>query len=161
MDVPGDREKTWMYPTGKRAGDPGFTVLELVVVMALLATAAIAVTVWIPDISDRAAVDRAATVLERELWRVADDARRTRDDRSVSLQGHAQSLILVAGSRIVALDPSLTATWIAASEAGSNASQGTITFWGLGGASGGTFEVSRGRAHAKINVDWLTARIQR
>jgi general secretion pathway protein H len=146
---------------GKERSDPGFTVLELLIVMMILALTAVAVAVAIPDVFDRMSVDRAADRLERELTAIAEEALRTGQDQTVTLRQLGSSLTAQTGDRTVELGSAIAAKWTAAAEAGSNQERAAIVFWGLGGASGGTFELLRGNAQATIDVDWLTARIQR
>jgi general secretion pathway protein H len=146
---------------GRKPSDAGFTVLELVVVMMLLSLTAVAVVVSIPDVFDRMSVDRAADRLELELSGIADDAARTGQDQTVTLEQIGPSLTIQTGSHTLELGSAIAARWTAAVEAGSNRDRAAIVFWGLGGASGGTFELLRGEAQAAIDIDWLTARVQR
>jgi general secretion pathway protein H len=146
---------------GKRANEGGFTLLELLVVLILLSLTAAAMALSIPDIADRAVVSRAANQLEAELGNLAEATTRSGRDRAAALTQVGSSLTLQAGDRVFLLDPTIEAKWTAAVEAGSNQEQGTIVFWGLGGASGGTFELRRGTAEAAVDVDWLTGKVKR
>jgi prepilin-type N-terminal cleavage/methylation domain-containing protein len=150
-----------MLRIGRRAGENGFTVLELLVAMSLLAMVTIAVAMQLPDVSDRIAVGRAANLVEAELSGAASTAARTGRDQIVTLEFVDSSLRLRVGERTITLDPSLIASWTAAAEVGSSQSQGSIAFWGSGGASGGTFKVLRGRSQNSLEVDWLTAKVKR
>ena len=146
---------------GKKAGDAGFTVLELLVVMMLLSLTAIAVAVSIPDVFDRMSIDRAAHRLELELAGVAGEASRTGQDQTITLWQIGSALMVQTGDHTFEIGSIIEAKWTAAVEAGSNQDRAAIVFWGLGGASGGTFELLRGPAQATIDIDWLTARVQR
>ena len=155
------REKTLKLSIGKKASDAGFTVLELLVVMMLLSLTAIAVAVSIPDVFDRMSIDRAANRLELELVRVAGEASRTGQDQTITLGQVGSSITVQTGDHTFEVGSAIEAKWTTAVEAGSNQDQAAIVFWGLGGASGGTFELLRGTAQATIDIDWLTANVQR
>ena len=161
MVPPELQEITLKLSIGRKASDAGFTVLELLVVLVLLSLTTLAVAISMPDIYDRASVDRAATTLERELEAIADEAARTGQDQTVKLAQVGTSLTVQTGKDSFAIGSAIAARWTAAVEAGSNQNQAVIAFWGLGGASGGTFELSRGTAQATIDIDWLTAKVQR
>src|SRR5262249_4518049 len=136
------------------------TLLELLVVMTLLAIAAVAAAVWVPGIGDRFAVARSAAQLERELSRLAADAIRTGYDQTASLTNSRTRQTLAFGEKVEDLDPTVTMTWVAAAEAGSDSRRGMIVFFGTGGASGGQLELSRGAHHAVVVVDWLTGKVR-
>jgi general secretion pathway protein H len=146
---------------GRKTHEAGFTLLELLVVLMLLSLTAVAVALSIPDISDRMVVGRAANRLEAELENLAETATRSGTDQPAVLTLIGSSLTLQAGDRVFVLDPTIEAKWTAAVEAGSNQERATIMFWGLGGASGGTFELQRGAAETAIDVDWLTGKVKR
>jgi hypothetical protein len=92
--------------------------------MTLLAAVATAVAVWIPDIGDRTAVERAASLLEREVVRLSADAARTGHDRTMTLEGRGSALTLRTGDKATELDATLTAKWTATKEVGSTERQG-------------------------------------
>jgi general secretion pathway protein H len=149
-----------MCPTGKSSNESGFTLLELVVVMVLLALASVLGALSVPQIGDRLAVARTASRIERELANVAADAMRTGRDRSVIFTKTESMQALETGQRTERIDPTIAADWVAAAETGSDSSRGVIAFFGTGGASGGKLELARGDARAVIEVDWLTARVR-
>jgi prepilin-type N-terminal cleavage/methylation domain-containing protein len=161
MDVREVQERVLISQISRPAGDAGYTLLELLVAMSLLSLVAVAVMVWVPDLSDRAAVDGAANLLERELSRVSATASREGHDQTAAVRGLGSAVAFEIGGKAFEIDPRIRIRWTAARETGTNEAEGLIVFWGRGGASGGTFELSRGRRLATIEVDWLTARVRR
>jgi general secretion pathway protein H len=141
--------------------DAGFTLLELLIVMALLAMAAVTAVFWVPDLGDRILVARSADLVEQELGRIAREASATGYDRIVSLQTSNGVTNLEYGERSVELDPSISISWTAAAEAGSRVQHAKIAFFATGGASGGNIELVRGNSRAVLEVDWLTGKIRR
>lgn len=140
--------------------DGGFTLFELLVVIALMALAAAVGSLWLPDVADRVAIDHATTLVERELSQAAEAARQTGQDQSVRLDTEGGTLSLQVDQRVVALRHGIAATWVAAAEAGSHGRLGLIVFFATGGASGGRLELRRNAARSVIVVDWLTGDVR-
>jgi general secretion pathway protein H len=150
-----------MSRTCRACDEGGYTLLELLLVIALLSMAAAAAIIWVPDVSDRLAVARAADHLERELMRIAQEAMRSGRVRTVAVTSGSGFNRMNAGPQTIELDSTVSVGWTAAIEAGSAADRGVIAFLGTGEASGGRIELRRGQAVAEIGIDWLTASVQR
>jgi type II secretion system protein H len=150
-----------MSRTGRIPKDYGFTLLELLVAMALLSIASVLVLAWLPSMADRLAVDQSARQIDRVLSRAASEAKSTGSDQIVTFDLSGRTPTLVAGNRIVELDPSIEMKWFAAREVGSDSERSAIVFLATGGASGGSVTLRRGEAQTSIAVDWLTGNPRR
>jgi general secretion pathway protein H len=149
-----------MYRVGTITDDRGFTLLELLVALALLAIVSAVILAWLPSMADRLAVERLARQIELVLSRAASDARLTGSDQIVAfdLSGHAPRLVV--GNRTIDLDPSIDMKWVGASELGSNSDRSAIAFLATGGASGGSVALRRGQARTSVAIDWLTGNVR-
>jgi general secretion pathway protein H len=145
-----------MCQTTETCNESGFTLIEVLVVMALLALVAAASSIWVLNVNDRMVVARVADRVEQMLLRTGSDAVRSGQDRSAKIVGH----VLSAPGAKIDLAPDVTLRWTTAMEAAVSDSP-TIIFFGTGGASGGTLEISRGSASAAIEIGWLDARVHR
>jgi general secretion pathway protein H len=144
----------------KRGSDAGFTLLELLIVIAVLSLAATVGAAWLPDVGERLAVARSASQLEQMLARLAADALHTGLDQTAVVANTGAKQAIKAGGSLHRFDAGTTVSWIAAAEAGSDGDRGTIVFFGTGGATGGKLELVRGSARVAVEIDWLTARVQ-
>jgi prepilin-type N-terminal cleavage/methylation domain-containing protein len=145
-----------MSRIGRTPDDYGFTLLELLVAMALLSIASVLVLAWLPSMADRLAVDRSARQIDRVLSRAASEAKSTGLDQIVIFELSGRAPTLICGNRTVELDPSIEMKWLAASEAGSDSERSAVVFLATGGASGGSVALRRGEAWTSVKVDWLT-----
>jgi type II secretion system protein H len=150
-----------MYRTGRTPSDHGFTLLELLVAMALLSIVSVLMLAWLPSVADRVAVDQSARQIDRALSHAAVQAKSTGSDQIAVFSLSGRTPTLIAGDRTIALDPSIEMTWLAASELGSNSERSAIVFLATGGASGGSVTLGRGEARSRIAVDWLTGNTRR
>jgi type II secretion system protein H len=150
-----------MSRIGRTPDDYGFTLLELLVAMALLSIVSVLVLAWLPSMADRLAVDRSARQIDRVLSRAASDAKSTGSDQIATFDLSGRLPTLAAGNRTVELDPSIAMKWLAASEAGSDAERSAVVFLATGGASGGSVTLRRGEASTSVKVDWLSGATRR
>lgn len=134
-------------------GETGFTLLELLIVMTLLALFSVAGSVWAPRYFGRASLDRAASNLERDLSKIAERARESGKDQSVQITGEMRA-------RYAGYD-NVSWRWIAAKDAGTTEDAWAVTFFGTGGASGGAIELSSEYGRTVLSVDWLTGHVHR
>jgi general secretion pathway protein H len=150
-----------MFPHVKLIDDRGFTLLELLVVVALLSLFVTLGSAWLPGFYDRAVVADAETRIERELTNLGASARRTARDRIIQLRIEPGGLLLEEDDRTIRLGGGFESAWTAAAEAGTNDNVGKIAFFGTGGSSGGKLKISRGKAEAELAIDWLTGSVRR
>lgn len=145
----------------RNAGDSGFTLLEVLIVLALLSLATATAIVWAPGAFDRVALERTASRIERELTRLGAQAATTGQDQIAAIDVSTMPPTLRVGAEIMAIDSDTELRWVAAQEAGSDDERAMIIFFGSGGASGGTIALNRNISRVAIEVDWLTASIRR
>lgn len=129
-----------MSGTGTRT-ELGFTLLELIIVIALLTTLVAAGAQFLPP--SRANVDRYADRVEKRLLRARLDAR---------LQGIAVAVPCRELDGTARRNPDGITT---------RCMRGAITldevsFFPDGSSSGGTVEISSDTAVASLSIDWLT-----
>jgi general secretion pathway protein H len=137
--------------------DRGFTVLELLVVIAIASVISVIAAVGLPDLSNRLAMERLGSAIEREIIGATWRARKTGTDQIVRFDEATRSLALPDG-RSVVFDRETSATWLGAAEGRPSGSDGMLTIFGGGGASGGELLLTRGGHKIRITIDWLSAR---
>lgn len=150
-----------VYRTQRNSAEAGFTLLELLVVLALASLMASAAILWVPGMGDRMAVAKTADKIERLLSGAEMAAVRSGSDRQVTLDMQSNRYLLVATDKTLEIDPSVIVRWVSAAEAGSGSLRGAIAFFGTGGSSGGRIEVRRGSFLVAVEVDWLTGKVRR
>jgi general secretion pathway protein H len=161
-----------MAGDAQTARDAGFTMIEMVVAVAILAVAAAVVGVRSGRLSDRDAVNQAAQEI----------ASRFRSGRLLALRGGAeQTVVFDALARTVAVrgtggmagtgrpyavpeSVTLVAT-VSSSERAAIRSKteerqlAGIRFYADGSSTGGTFRLNQGAVAADVRVNWLTGRV--
>lgn len=137
----------------------GYTLVELLVVLTIIAfAAALVLPRLIPD-SDAAAVRRTTSLLDMAARSARTDAR---------LQGRDAVLVVDLDARTAEIEPSgrryelparvtLTATVAETELEGARAG---VRFFPDGGATGGRFDITAGRAAGALRIDWITGRVR-
>ncbi len=142
---------------------PGFTLVELVVVMAIAALLLTAVppliSAVIPGVELKAAARRTAASLRL----ARETAIRTGADAALVVDVEERTLAL-AGFRTVSLPHQLRIILNAASREMHDEQRGAIRFFPDGSSSGGVIILARGTADAatgyQVGVNWLTGRVR-
>jgi len=145
-----------MCRTGRSVGDFGFTLIELLVVMTLLSIVVVVALAWVPGLADSVAVDRSAKQIERALLQTVALAKTSGSDQVITFNVTTEVPTMVVGTRAIELDPSIEMRWVGASDVGASSERSAIAFLAIGGSSGGTIELRRGAAVARLEIDWLT-----
>ena len=129
----------------KQSGNAGFTLIEMVVVLAVLALALGLVLTHGPVRSQRLELDSAARQVAGAL-RLAR-SRAIAQERPVSFALDARGYSLDRGAPVI---------WGAAVSPGGNR---LVVFTPDGGSSGGLIVLREGDRAVAIGVDWLTGRV--
>jgi len=127
----------------------GFTLLEMLVVLAVLGLAATVVLTSLPPRSVRAEVRAGAAALAGGLRMARGQAIAT--DRPVAVVlDPAARMFRVGAGRIIRLPDRLAMS----------ATRPAIVFAPDGSSSGGRIDLAGGTVHVQLDVSWLTGRVQ-
>lgn len=147
--------RTW---PAQHASDRGFTLLELVAVMAILAltvTVALPRAQWAPA---GQSVRLAVTEIAAALKAARAHAMRANAEARVVVDGSARRVVADGQARALTLPRGILVAWDVSAMDRVRADAAQIRFKPDGTSSGGTFRISAQRQTAIIRVDWLTGR---
>ncbi len=142
-----------------RASQRGFTLLELLVVMAILA---ITYAVVGPSISSGVA----GTELKASARQLAAGLRKARSDAvahrretvmTVDVEGH--QFQLSGDPKIYKLPKSVAVKLFTAQSELVNATSGSVRFFPDGGSTGGRISVSANARNYDVDINWLTGQV--
>jgi general secretion pathway protein H len=137
---------------------PGFTLIEMLVVVAILAFALVLIVGYKPPWSGRFALDTIATELAGSLRLVRSQA--IAENRPVALELDPAHHVYRAGSAAPhALPPALTITLVTIAGEIRGAQGGDIRFNPDGSSTGGRIVLGDGSRRIAVGVDWLTGRV--
>jgi general secretion pathway protein H len=132
----------------------GFTLIEMLVVLAILALVMAVMTPMLAGSRSRAELDAAAHELASAL----------RETRSLAIrEGRSESFVIAArrfraaGGPLRPLAPGLALAL--ATARGDAVPAGAIRFFADGSSSGGELIVASGGRRSYVTVDWLTGRV--
>jgi prepilin-type N-terminal cleavage/methylation domain-containing protein len=145
-----------MSATPHTSSNGGFTLFEVLIVLAILSVVMGGAVFRVMNIGDRIMISQLADKIERRLTRVANEAAQSGYDRSAEMTPD-----LLASNDPAQSETAVAWHWTTAAEASSQSDNPTIVFFGSGGSSGGTLEISKGAASAAIQVDWFDGRVHR
>ena len=146
-------------PAGRERGSsaPGFTLIEMVVVLAILAGAAAVVGVAARPLRDRSLIARSARTIEALIVRA--QALAVRDGRPRRVQFDATGVITIPGTRHrVQLDPAL-ALAVTTTRDAEQADEPTLMFLPDGTGTGGVLRLTiagRDAPGRTLRISWLT-----
>ncbi len=139
-------------------GDGGFTLLELLVVIVILALIGSLVLTRGPAHSQRLNIEAAVRQVAEGLRLARTEAivRNHRVNFRLDTAGHAYD---IDGMRPAALPASIGLSIVGLAEGTSGGQMGAISFAPDGSSSGGRIDLSAPGRHRQIRVDWLTGRV--
>ena len=129
----------------RRSGTAGFTLIEMIVVLAILALAAGLVLTHGPMRSQRLELDSAA--------RQVAGALRLARSRAIAQE---RTVAFALDTRGYSLDRGTPVTWAASVSPAGNR---LVVFTPDGGSSGGLIQLRNGERVVSIGIDWLTGRV--
>lgn len=136
----------------------GFSLLELIVVLAILALAAALVAPRIPVASRAIALKAEAHAIQRAMEEAGASALATRRAQSVALDLVAMKLRGASSER--ALDPGIAITATFAQTSRANAQIAHFIFLPDGTTTGGRVTLKRGRQAIAVEANWLTGAVR-
>jgi general secretion pathway protein H len=145
-------------PPRPAAGAAGFTLLEILVVLAIVGFALVLVVGYRPPWSRAFAVDTIAAELSSELRLVRSEA--IAENRPVALELDVKGHRYRGGSAAPRpLPASLSIQVLTIAGQRQDAEVGSIRFNPDGSSTGGRIVLAEGARRVAIGVDWLTGRV--
>jgi len=144
------------------AGDQGFTLLEMIVVIAILAMATLAAPVLYTQLVP-------SFQLRQHAYDIAYVARALREEARLQSKttglvvDEAKNSVRATGSAtkvpVVDISGEVTVAYAPAFE-DMEVTTGTIYFYPTGASTGGTITLSRGNLDVAIKVDWVSGAVE-
>ena len=144
----------------ERPAESGFTLLETICVLAVIAMLAAIVLPAIPRATSRTALE--AYALKTAALLKSDRNAAVRDGSTVQTELSQLSGTIRSGAsgRVVQLPADVTFNAILANQCGGHASGAAIEFLPSGMSCGGTIFLSRPGAGFEIRITWLTGGVE-
>ncbi|MDH3659744.1 MAG: prepilin-type N-terminal cleavage/methylation domain-containing protein [Alphaproteobacteria bacterium] len=142
------------------AGNAGFTLLELLVVLVIIGLTAALIPGF--TLRDRSGLDlaRAAQDIADGLRRTRSDAMLTNSERRFLLDVEARQFRASNARAPRQIGPAIALAFRTARSEQFAETGGAIRFFPDGSATGGVIALSEGRERRLIEVDWLTGMIE-
>jgi general secretion pathway protein H len=144
----------------ERAAESGFTLLETVCVLAVIAMLAAVVLPAIPHATSRTALEAYALKTAVLLKGDRNTAVRTGSTVQTELSPLSKTIRSGASGRMVQFPADVTFNAILADQCGGHASGTAIAFLPSGMSCGGTIFLTRPGAGFEIRITWLTGGIE-
>ncbi len=147
-------------PTADRCGDNGFTLLETVCVIAILAMLAAIVVPALPRGTSRAGLE-AYAIATAALLKADHDAAIRRGTQIVT-QVNAASRLIRSGAtdRVVTIPSDVAFDALLAARCDKYPARATIHFFSSGMSCGGVIALTRPGFGYEIRVNWLTGGVE-
>jgi general secretion pathway protein H len=146
-------------PRGDRRGEEGFTLLEVVCVLAIFATIAAVVIPALPRGTSRARLESYA-IATAAVLKVDRDAA-IRQGTQVATRVDAASRLISSGAtdRIVKIPDDVAVDALLAAQCRHEPARSTIRFFASGMSCGGAIALTRLGFGYEVRVNWLTGRV--
>jgi len=139
--------------------DAGFTLFEILVVMAVLAMAMTAIASHYRSPSAGTVLKTAAATMASRIRDMRSAAIATGSERVVSVDVDGRSLSFGDGRASLQLDPTLSLSVTAADSERRGPSKAGIRFFPNGSSTGATIQLRSERQKYEVRVNWLTGRV--
>jgi general secretion pathway protein H len=147
-------------PDGDRRGEGGFTLLEVVCVLAIFAMVAATVTLALPRGTSRARLESYAIATAALLKADRDAA--VRRGIQVATQVDAGTRLISSGvtERVVQIPDDVEFDALLAARCVQQSTRSTIRFFASGMSCGGAIALKRLGFGYEVRVNWLTGRVE-
>ena len=144
-----------------RASARGFTLIEILVVLSIMAIGA---AIVIPMVSGSGAttgeLKSAAREIAAGLRLARSEAVATRRETALTLDLEERSFVVAGDARTVELPSKVELKLFTAQSDIVDARRGAIRFFPDGGSNGGRVTLAAGERKYEVDVDWLTGRVR-
>jgi general secretion pathway protein H len=140
--------------------ESGFTLLEVLVVIAILSLAATIVGIALPGTRERTALARTEAGIMNLLVEAQAEARRSAAARQVTFDLDAQRMHIEGKLQGYAVSQDVRLTIVSAQEIGTSRRPAVI-FLPNGSSSGAEIAIASGSYDSRFRVDWVTGRTRR
>jgi general secretion pathway protein H len=152
-----------MSPTGatdRSSAEAGFTLLEVVCVVAIIAMLAAIIMPAIPRGTSQARLEAYAIETATLLKADRDAAVRRRTEIATEVNALSRAVRSGASGRLVRMPDDVVFEALLAARCNQRAVGNTINFFGSGMSCGGTIELTRLGSGFQIRVNWLTGGVE-
>jgi len=146
-------------PSLARKGEAGFTLMEMLVVMVIVAMAAMTVTAVYRTPSGSAEVKAAALMVASRLRDLRAAAMTSGGERTAEIDAGSRVLRFGDGRAPLRLKPGFEIAVVAADSEARSPTTAGIRFYPNGSSSGATINLKSERQIYEIRVNWLTGRV--
>lgn len=160
MDERAVREKIVTSPLRTTGSVDGFTLLEMLIALAILSLATAFGGLALPGMRQRAELRQATTRVDALLKEARAAALYSGVTTIIRFDANTNKLTLPLQEKAYVLPQSVTFT-VTGARSGTRSDQPKILFLGDGSSSGGVIELRSGALGVVRRIGWLTGRIDR
>lgn len=143
----------------RRDRDAGFTLIEVMAVIAILAVVIGVVIVRIPASRGTAELASLSHTIASELRNARADAMSAGSERTVVFDTSAHKVLSEQRGRTIEIAPDITLHATAAASERRSGSQVAIRFFANGSSTGGALKLERGQKAHEVRINWLSGRV--